>query len=265
MSAASPYYLPGASRLRTLEQRLQETLPALLRRWSPKPGAQCEARVSALDDVLEFAPERIRYLAHAGDCWLVLNGGERVWAALAESWLGCHVASGSSLVGVLEREFCMDLFQCVAQIGDIDTPIATVLNDVEWSEIPAYALRRGAGTLRIDWTLDAGELTLWASAPLLGSALANDDSSDVSALNPESRAQALNETRVRLSAHLPAVHLPLPEVATLAVGDFLNLRHDLSGRVELRGLDADVCLSAAVGRLDGFRAVSLLEAGRNDE
>lgn len=256
MSSASPYYLPAASRLRELEARVRQSLPGLLERWWVRSCEVREVRIGALDEPEPFAPERVRYLARSGEQLLALTGAERSWLTLAEGWLGCHVGGAGQLVQTLERAFCADLFQALART---ETAPA-VMSDVAWAQIEDAALRPGAGGLRLELTLGDAALTLVLNAALLGAGAWPEPAAPRRALRACN--EVLEATRVRMAVHLPAVQVPLTAVAALAVGDFLNLRQDLSGRVEMRGEQVDVQLSGSVGCVHGRKAVLLEDINR---
>lgn len=251
--AVRPYYLLGRRRLALLEAEVQATLAPLVERWWPRPAALTVA-IENLSPAAGPAAGDLRFFARRDDAWLALVASEQEYVGLAEDWLGCTVATSSDLVRALLRTFGGELF---AALADRDAPPAALFEPdahPQSVQLPPDMARPGAGTLALDIAIGGGRLRLLASAALWPT-LAEQPRGAVPPLAPCSTA--LGECRVALNAMLPAVRLPLPGIATLAVGDFLNLGHDLSGTVQLRGVDAALALSATLGRRASHKAIRI--------
>lgn len=283
MSDWKPYQLLGRKRLASIAAQVQTMLPAFARDWwrdgtaveligvrawsgcadSDHAGLNAGAsrgnasepnrEQSGAAAVSSGVPRAssIRYLVRDGDLWLAFMGQESIWRKLAESWLGCEVLLDSALTRSLQREFCLALFAGLAGREGATASLA----DEELPHIPPGALRPGAGTVVVEIDVDGVPLTLLApielwpavSMPAVGAAR--------SKLTPA--AHALAESTIKLDVQLGAVRMPLTELATLRAGDFLDLAHDLSGRVHVTGAGVDLSLSAAIGQHHGCKAICM--------
>jgi hypothetical protein len=260
-----PYYLLGSRRLAQLQEEVLAALAPLVQRWWPEPPA-LQLRIENFAGAAALRSDELRYLVREDrgtsrrdavqddERWFALLGSEREFLALAEGWLGCRVAAPSDLIALLLRTFSEELFTALAPDAATGTP--TVEARPDWSQLPTNLDRAGAGTLVLDIALAEARCTLLTSAALWPAlaALPQAHQRDT-ALTPCN--QALGECRVDIDAMLPAVRLPLADIAALAEGDFLNLGHDLSGSVQLRDAGGTLDLTAIVGRQAQHKAVRL--------
>jgi|GEM_PF-1368501 len=255
MSAVRAYYLPGASQLRRFEEQVSDRLRPLVGRWWPE--ADIALSVHAVENT-DSEPRPVRYLARRGEKWLALSGADSAWQAAVEAWLGCRAGGDSDLARALERAFCGDLFRALAaDPASMAAPL--LLADVEWSQLPAEASARGGGSVSLELRIGEATFAALAGAGLWYEAPPATPTKSAS----QSCADALQSSAVRLSVQLPTVQIPLVDVATLAVGDFLNLQNDLSGRVQVSGPDLDMTLPATLGCRQGRKAVQLQGAAMN--
>lgn len=250
MSAAQPYHLVGSEQLAALEQHWRDAVAQLAAGWWPEDGG-AQLRARACDDTAQLPGQRLRHCVREGAAWLALYGDEHTWLALAESWLGCRAAAGGALVAELIRGFSTDLFRALYR--DARAPLLTAEPPLpHW---PQAALRPGAGTLKLE--LDAGGVTLpmLANPALYGADGAAPERRPAKPLAPCNGA--LGAARVRLAVTLAPARVPLTDIAALAAGDFLNLGHDLSGRVQVRGQDVQLTLPAVLGRSGDRKAIRI--------
>ena len=252
MSDWRPFQLLGRKRLAGIAERIQAALEPLTRDWwAPSSSIQL-AGVSAWSDHAEqLRASPLRFLVRDGDLWLALLGHEQVWRRLAGSWLGCEVILDSALTEHLQREFALSLF---GHLVGRETPNA-VLSDEELPRIPVSALRRGAGTLVIELDIDGVPLMMVAPIELWPSLAIPPVAAARSAFT--AATQALTQTRIKLDVQLAAVQMPLTELASLSAGDFLDLAHDLSGRVRVSGAGLNLSLAAALGQHTGCKAIRM--------
>jgi flagellar motor switch protein FliM len=68
---------------------------------------------------------------------------------------------------------------------------------------------------------------------------------------------ALGEIPVSVDVRLPCIRISMTDMATLGVGDFLDLGYDLSGRVRVVGANVDVDLVAVLGQHDSHKAIRI--------
>lgn len=255
MSAARPYYLIGRSRLARLEENVHGALLPLVQRWWMRGEAididmEPAAPGAAVDD--------LDYFAQRGDAWLAVRVDERNCLALAEGWLGCQVTARSELVRTLLKKFYGELFVALAGADDLAPSFESDMHGgARGQSLSAERVRPGAGALVLNATLNGCALTLFASAALWPELAETPAQSSQRPLTP--CGAALGHSRLQIEAVLPAVRLPLAAIAALAPGDFLNLGHDLSGTLQLRGDGAGLKAQARVGRLSVRKAVQLME------
>lgn len=242
--------LIGQRQRQRLTAALTPSLAALAARWREGAGVET-LTVTVIED--QTPPrESARYLLRSRERWLACDAPERSWVALAEGWLGCRVENATPLTQHLTRAFCRELFDALMmeQRDDIATDDITIDEWARWPFAPARAR-----LLRFDLNLDGIPLSLLGDSAAWAALLAP---APTAPLPLEPCATALGPTPLRLQATLPAANVPLVDLATLAVGDFLNLGLDLSGRVSLRGIDNALDLTAEVGRREHHKAVRIL-------
>lgn len=247
MSDWKPLQLLSPRRLAMISERVQAILPELSREWWNQAGAIQLAGVSACGVSAPGAAPR--FLVRDGDLWLALLGHEQAWRKLAASWLGCEVLVDSPLTQSLQREFCLAFFMKLAGRAAPDASLA----DEELPRVPASAFRPGAGTVAVELDIDDVPLTFLAPMELWPALQMPSVTATRSKLT--SAAHALAASQIRLDVQLAAVKMPLTELASLSPGDFLDLAHDLSGRVCVSGLE--VSLSATLGQHNGCKAICL--------
>lgn len=257
MNATRPYYLIGRRQLDRLEERVRHVLTPLGERWWPAGDVLQAVGIGNFCGE-ELVGSKARYFVERDDTWLALFGPERGWLALAEGWLGCSVAAGSELVQTLTRAFCSEMFNALRG----SEQIADVRSDLSWAQLPSNLLQPGAGTLLLNITIGGVELKLLASATLWPDLAVPSVVRSSKEIVP--CHAALNACRVDVSAMLPVAQVSLTDIATLAVGDFLNLGHDLSGQVQLRGENISLTLPAIIGR-DRLSKAIRLTAIRNEK
>jgi hypothetical protein len=255
---ARPYYLLGRQRLAQLETQVHAALLPVLERWHPRT-------VSLTVDIDNFyaaenlSSRRAHYFAHGDDAWLALFSDEHANLVLAEGWLGCKVATLSELIQTLLRTFFGELFSALAATTALNDAaplrdVAHLSEELTRLNLPA-ANRPGAGTLLLRIAIGSATLEVLTSAALWPALAEQPPRRATNQLTPCNAA--LGDCRVQIDALLPSVRLPLTAIAGLAVGDFLNLRHDLSGALELRGSNVALTLLATVGRQGELKAIRL--------
>jgi hypothetical protein len=256
MSDWTPFHLLGKTQLAAVANRVHEVLPALARGWwkgaCPVQLAGVTAAVD-LRDQLSASP--VRYLLRAGDLWLAFLGAEHAWLKLTEGWLDCEITASSTLAKFLQRRFCLELFAGLT--GTSAEP--AVLGPEDAPRLPPHATRMGYGSPVVELDIHGVPLTCVAPVELWPNITQPSVRLTRKPLLPVSKA--LDECRIALDVRLPAVKWSVSEAATLAVGDFLDLRQDLSGRVRVTGAGFDFALAAALGQEGGQKAVRLM----NDE
>lgn len=253
MSAARPFHLLGERQLEEVGACIQQALPDLSSHWWRDRALQLIG-VTRWREELRDGPVRFLVRGEAGR-WLGVLGTESAWLKLGEGWLGCHVPSSGPLVATLQREFCRALYAAVAGADGS----AAVLEHVSWSDIPDEALRTGGGALVIEFDVEGvplavlAPIALWPksaewNAPARGQKL-------------QQVAASLQESKVDLDVRLPVSRIPMTEMGTLAIGDFLDLQQDLSGRVRLSSERADIELTGVLGRQDEHKAIRIESKG----
>ena len=248
----TPYYLLGRRRLSRVEQQIETALPQCCARWWPVAPAVESVRVSAFAAQDDPLGEAARYCARVDAGWAALFASEREMLQLAQGWLGCAVTRASELIKMLELQFCSELFGALTRCEQVPTVEAAV----SWSEFSVAIAPPGSGVIAIEINM-AGVAMRWLAAPGLWPALGETPRYEQRPLTDV--AAALGASRVHLAARLPAVQMPIAEVANLSAGDFLNLQHDLSGRIQLAGTEMAVSVAAILGRRDDKKAVLITQ------
>jgi flagellar motor switch protein FliM/N len=252
MSESRPYFLLGGRRLAALNERVRLALEAVAREWFAQPHAlQLIAVTPAESTAAELRTCRLRYLARDGDAWLGYIAPDFACVKLAEIWLGCAIPAPGPLVETLEREFCLELF---GQLRGTHGGAAIFVGN-DSSGLPDSALRAGAGTAIVEVDIDGIPLTLVVPAQVWPDLL---DVPVGASTRPLSEvATALTASRIHVEARLPAVQLPLSEVSSLALGDFVDLQLDLTGAVRIVSNELPLALEAVLGKRDGHRAIQI--------
>lgn len=246
---ARPLFVLGQRQLDQIGASMQHALAELSRSWWRDRALQLVG-VSMWSETWRSASLKYLLRAEQGR-WLGFLGADKAWLKLAEGWLGCDVPVGGPLVDTLEREFCLACFRSVVG-ADV---VAVVLDHSTWSDIPASALRTGGGALVIELDVEGVPLTLLAPIDLWPPFATWQTPRSTSPLHEASKS--LRESVVELEVRLAAARIPMTEIGTLAVGDFLNLEHDLSGRVRVLSAQASVELTAVLGQQGGCKAVRI--------
>lgn len=248
MTAARPYFLIGRRALDRIEAQARQALVELAAAWWPD-AIDIRIDASVFDSAAEL-PQAARYCVQRDEKWLALFAAEREWQALTEAWLGCAMAPSSELGQVLIQRFCSELLPALAA----DSGAGMLQEGVRREQLPGYG-QPGAGLVRCKLRLGAVNLTLLTSAALWPALREALPAPTPCVLVP--CGAALGETRITVRAWLPAVQVPLTDMATLAVGDFLCLGLDLSGAVVLRSENSQLALAATIGRSGDRKAVQL--------
>jgi hypothetical protein len=247
--AVKPYYLLGSRTLARIEAQVHAALDKLAVQWWPQEDAVQNPAVYALDaSQLTALGSRARYLLQQQEQWLAVFGTERSALQLAQGWLGCSIDRADDLVKTLEQRFYAELFCALTDAATLPA-LAT---QVECKDLPESTVRPGSSLLAIDVVLGGVEQKWVTTAALWPFTQAAPRAAPRHKL--VAAATALGQSRVRLEASLPAVQMPLAEVAGLMAGDFLNLQHDLSGRLQLSGTDIQLSLPAVLGRRGAHKA-----------
>lgn len=247
---ARPFHLLGRSRLGQVALRVQQCLPALSRDWWQQENRIQLISVSMWNE--EFRASALRYVLRGAEGrWLALLGAEAAWLKLAESWLGCEVAVEGPLVSALRRGFCHALYRQL--VGRDES--AVVLDRPAWSDVPAGALATGGGTLVIELDVEAVPITVLSPVVLWADLASWSSPASVPGLQQVASALAANVVQVEV--RLPGVRVPVTDMGSLTVGDFLDLEYDLSGRVHLVGVGAQINVSAMLGQCAGSKAVKI--------
>lgn len=255
MSEVRPYYLIGQRQLNLIEENVRIALASLVRRWWPTDEVTQSVKISNFYSAEHLQNQPANYFAEDDKCWMAMFCAEGTSLALAEHWLGCKGTGDSELIKTLMRRFFADVFGVFTQ----RSKIPALHYSVPWSRLPNDMMRPGAGTLLLDLTVSSIELKL-----LLSVAIFPDVTEPPVVRVPKKLTPctvALGASLVRISAALPLAQIPLTDIVTLAEGDFLNLGHDLSGRVQVQGEDIQLSLSATVGRNQKHKAVRLTAIG----
>jgi hypothetical protein len=256
MSEWRPFQLLGRDRLAAITERVNRVLPDLARDWWAGASPIQLVAVSAWSDVGgQHRGSPVRCLLRESDVWLAFLGPEHAWLEVIEGWLGCELHAMSPLAQRLQREFCLALFAKLT--GREAAP--TLLAEEDLPQLPPQATRAGAGTVVIELDIGAVPLTLVAPVEIWPELAAPAVRATQRSLT-EAFA-ALADTRLSLDVRLPGVPLSMAEAATLNVGDFLDLRHDLSGRVQVLGTNMSLRLEGVLGQANGQKAIRL----QNDE
>jgi hypothetical protein len=248
---ARPYLLPAPGRLDALSACVQQMLPELSRDWWREADRVQLVGVSALDDELRASPLRL-LVRESSQAWLALLGTHEAWRKLAEGWLDCEVPAAGPLVETLQREFCLALYR---RLGAREAAVAVVLETADWSQVPASALRAGAGTIVLELDVEGIPLTLVAPIALWPE-FAGWPQGERERPTHEV-VDALGDAQVRVDVRLPAVRVAMTDVASLAAGDFLDLQQDLTGLVRVVGSNVDVDLAADLGRQGAHKAIRI--------
>ena len=258
MSATRPYYLLGQQRLDRLAEQVHRAFVPLGERWWP---SGTEVQIIGINNFYAdnaLTNSTAHYFLQQDERWLALFGNERAWLMLAEGWLGCNVATMTSLVQTLIDVFLGELFFALSEHKA--TP--TIRSELPLSQLPAGFARPGAGTLLIELSIAGTVFQLLASAALW------PQLAEPSIRRTEKKLiachTALGACRVHLDVTLPVAQITLTHIATLAAGDFLNLGHDLSGEVVLQGRNIALTLPAAVGQ-HGIRKAIQLTGIKNEK
>lgn len=247
---ARPLHLLGRRQLDALGARIQQALPPLARNWWRQENRIQLVGVSTWTE--ELRSSSLRYVLRDGEGrWLALLGTEQAWLKLAESWLGCEVPVEGPLIRTLRHEFCLALYR--QMVGPEAT--AVVLEPAGWSEIPPSSLKVGGGALVIELDVDGIPLTVLAPVGLWPEFASWPVSRPAPVL--QQAAAALADTSLAIEVRLHSVRVPMTDMGSLAAGDFLNLGHDLSGRVRVMNEGSQIDLSAVLGQHDGHRAVRI--------
>jgi len=271
MSDWKHFHLLSKARLAAVADRVNEALPQLARGWwSGACPIQLAGVTPAVDLREQLNLSHVRYLLRSGDLWLALLGVDHVWMKLAGAWLGCDVLAGAgqdarmaenagmrgtgSLTRHLQKEFCVELFTHLAAPAVIE---AVVLEPEDAPKLPSSALRTGSGAVAIELDIDGVPLTLVAPIdlwPQLATPAVKASRQSLSSV-----AAALGKTRVALNVCLPAVQWSVAEAAALTVGDFVDLRQDLSGRAHVTAANMRLTLAGVLGKEAGCKAVTLTD------
>lgn len=255
MSAeARPLYLLGQQRLARAGACIQQSLPELAARWWGEDNRVQLVAVSMWDEALRSSSVRC-VVRDEADGWLALLGTQQAWLKLAESWLGCDVPADSPLVETLHREFCLALH---ARLSSCDGA-AVALDEPGWFAIPGNALTPGGGALVVELDVDGIPLTLLAPIAFWPEIAAWPPVRTSQSM--QQVASALGDTPLRVDVRLPGVRVAMTDMASLAVGDFLNLEHDLSGRVRVTSEHVDIDLPALLGQHGGCKAIRIEDHG----
>lgn len=255
MSDWKNFQLLGKARLAAVADRVNESLPQLARGWWR--GA-CPIQLAGVTPAVDLREQlnlsHVRYLLRSGDLWLALLGVDHVWMKLAGAWLGCDVLASSPLTRHMQKEFCIELFIQLAAPAVIE-PVVLEPEDVP--KLPSSTLRTGSGAVAIELDIDGVPLTLVAPIDLWPQLAAPAVKAARQPLN--SVVAALSKTRVALNVCLPAVQWSVAEAAALAVGDFVDLQQDLSGRAHVTAANLHLTLAGVLGKEAGCKAVTLTE------
>ena len=247
---ARPFHLHGRSQLDALGACVQRVLPELARDWWSEENRIQLVGVTGWTD--ELRSSSLRCVVREGvDGWIAFVGAEYAWLKLAESWLHCEVPTDGPLIQALQREFCLAVYR---RLAGRDAP-AVVLEDGDWSRVPADALQPGAGTVVVELDVDGVPLTLVASIALWPELAAWREPRPAQPTHQV--VSALGEIPVSVDVRLPCIRIPMTDMATLGVGDFLDLGYDLSGRVRVVGANVDVDLVAVLGQHDSHKAIRI--------
>lgn len=249
MSEVKPYYLIGATRLQALQNHIEKILQPLGERWWRENVSFKMAHIDSYRPS-EYS-QKANFFIHDEERWLALFGSDDVWRQLAGQWLGCSVVVFTDLTQRLMLEFVGDLFNALTQKNN--APSVSRHAVVEHF-VPQLA-RPGAGVISFAIEVGAARIEMLAPAELWP-LLAKPQQQEYRGKLTQCGA-ALGATRVVIDATLSAVQLPLHEVINLAPGDFLNLGHDLSGTVQLRGRDIKLNLPATLGKQGDNKAVAI--------
>lgn len=249
-AATRPFHLHGRQRLAALGAQVQQALLPLARDWWCDESRIQLAGVTSWDEELRASPLPC-VVRESAEGWLAFLGAEHAWLKLAESWLNCGVASAGPLIQTLQREFCLAVYRSLTARD----AAAVVLEEATWSQVPSHALQQGGGAVVVELDVDGVPLTL--IAPLtLWPPLA--DWPQVRSAQPQQQViSVLRDTLVDVDVRLPCVRMPMTDMATLAVGDFLDLGYDLSGQVRVVGAAADLTLPAVLGQAGSRKAVQI--------
>jgi hypothetical protein len=249
---ARPLYLLGSRRLDELGTRIQQVLPALARDWWRQESCIQLVAVSVFNETLRSSS--LRYVLRGGSAgeWLAFLGTEQAWLKLAESWLGCEVVADTPLVGALRREFCLSFFR---QLLEPAASAVMVLEQASWSDIPACALQLGGGAVVIELDVEGIPVIVLAPITLWPDLAAWPASASPISVQPV--AAGLADTALQVEVRLPSVRVSMADIGTLAVGDFLDLGHDLSGRVRVMSAAAPFELAAVLGQHEQHKAISI--------
>jgi hypothetical protein len=248
---ARPFHLPGRQQLDAIGARVQQTLPELARDWWGENGRVQLVAVEPWSDELRSSAVRA-VVREDTDRWLCFIGPEQAWLKLAEGWLGCEVHAPGPLVDLLLRELCLAIYRQVAA----SSGAAAVLEDGGWSLVSPASLAAHVGTVVIELDIDGVPLTLVGPSSLWSEADAWPAMREGARTQPVS--EALADTRVRIDVRLPEVRVPMADVTELAVGDFLDLEHDVSGRVRVIAQGVALELTGQLGQADGCRAAKII-------
>lgn len=255
MSAVKPYYLLSQSQLSHFETWLQSILSVLAKRWwSDISQIQVTARACTPDDAL--AEKSVRQIYQRDDSYLLVCGSGKHWINAVSGWLGCEVDQSSPLTKELEGQYCKEL---VASMDQAWNP-CTSPNHLDVKKIIATYSQPGHGGIAVEVTINNFShmfLTAAAAFPLVFEA--KDNPTDVSLVNV---ANALHATAVTLEARLAAVKVPLLNVSTMRVGDFIDLQHNLSGEILLDGVSADISFKAELGQRENNKAAQITSVNR---
>lgn len=255
MSEVRPYYLIGQRQLNSIEEHVRIALASLVGRWWPTDEVTQSVEISNFYSKEHLQNQSANYFAEDDGCWMAMFCAEGTSLTLAEHWLGCKGTGDSELIKTLMRGFFADAFGVFSPRSK--TP--ALHYSVPWSQLPSDMMQPGAGTLLFELTVSSIELKLLVSAAMFADVTEPPVVRAPKKLTP--CTVALGASLVRLSAALPLAQIPLTDIVTLAKGDFLNLGHDLSGRVQVQGEDVQLSLSATVGRNQKHKAIRLTAIG----
>lgn len=259
MKRVTPYYLLNQRRLARIAGELRPMIEDIVRRWWPRT-------VEVLIHVKEYAntngaatakDQTIRHAYQCADQHLLFMGTDKQWTLAASEWLGCNVDQPSPLTNELESQYCQEL---ASSIGS-DARHSSCGDSEDIQAVLTSYLRPGAGAVAIEITVNGFTQILLTTADLFPCVDEHEDT--VNNINLVSVADALSESKVTLKAYLTPSKLPLMDIAALAPGDFLNLKHDLRGEIFLIGNNSSVLIKAELGQRGNNKAALIIAENGN--
>lgn len=254
MSEVRPYYLPSRRQLDDFSELLHPLLRSFAERWWPTVW-NCAITAEEYIPANHSALGVVRYFYEVGDHRLLVIGSDKHWSQVTSGWLNCEIDLSSPLTEKLEREYCSELAAVMGQSGGFSK-----FNQLDVDKALAAYGRPGSGGIVVEITINNVVHRLLTTAAAFPHIFEQKETLSVS--NLIDVTTALRDSSVVVEACLAPAVLPLVQVVAMKPGDFIDLGHDLSGRILLKGANVDLSLNAELGQSCSQKAAQVISIHR---